>query len=66
MYNLILQIFTAGQWHDAMTLDFDDPEKGFESRCSFGYEAGYLGENIAKRVRPARFPASSPITCVAT
>lgn len=46
MYNLTLQIFTAGQWHDAMILDFDDPEKGFESRCSFGYEAGYLVENI--------------------
>ena len=46
MYNLTLQIFTAGQWHDAMILDFDDPEKGFESRCSFGYEADYLVENI--------------------
>ncbi|HWH86384.1 MAG TPA: HipA domain-containing protein [Pseudomonas sp.] len=46
MYNLTLQIFNTGQWHDAMILSFDDPEKGFESRCSFGYEAGYLVDNI--------------------
>ncbi|WP_166221973.1 type II toxin-antitoxin system HipA family toxin [Pseudomonas atagonensis] len=46
MYNLTLQIFTAGQWHDAMVLTFDEPEKGFESRCSFGYEASYLVDNI--------------------
>ncbi|CAI8844505.1 serine/threonine-protein kinase HipA [Pseudomonas sp. IT-347P] len=46
MYDLTLQIFTAGKWQDAMTLSFDDPEKGFESRCSFGYETAYLAENI--------------------
>lgn len=46
MYNLTLQIFTAGKWQDAMILSFDDPEKGFESRCSFGYETAYLAENI--------------------
>lgn len=28
MYNLTLQIFAAGQWHDAMILSFADPEKG--------------------------------------
>lgn len=46
MYNVTLQIFTAGIWHDAMVLSFDDPEKGFASRCSFGYETDYLAENI--------------------
>lgn len=46
MYDLTLQIFTSGQWHDAMVLNFDTPEKGFESRCSFGYETAYLVENI--------------------
>jgi serine/threonine-protein kinase HipA len=46
MYDLTLQIFTAGKWQDAMILSFDDPEKGFESRCSFGYETTYLAENI--------------------
>lgn len=46
MYDLTLQIFTAGKWQDAMILSFDDPDKGFESRCSFGYETTYLAENI--------------------
>jgi len=46
MYNLTLQIFTAGQWHDAMILSFADPEKGFESRCDFGYQTTYLVENL--------------------
>ncbi|MHC8397759.1 HipA domain-containing protein [Pseudomonas sp. LB3P93] len=62
MYNLTLQIFITGKWHDAMDLSFDSPEKGFESRCSFGYETPYLVENIedvgapfAKAVS-ARFP----------
>ncbi|MFS2202284.1 HipA domain-containing protein, partial [Pseudomonas sp. Pseusp3] len=45
MYNLTLQIFTAGEWSDAMVLSFDNPEKGFESRCNFGYETGYLVDN---------------------
>ncbi|MGH8386971.1 MAG: HipA domain-containing protein [Pseudomonas sp.] len=45
MYNLTLQIYTSGNWHDAMTLSFDNPEQGFENRCSFGYEQAYLFEN---------------------
>ncbi|MGH8349658.1 MAG: HipA domain-containing protein [Pseudomonas sp.] len=62
MYNLTLQIFTAGEWSDAMVLSFDNPEKGFESRCNFGYETGYLVDNheaigspFSKAVS-ARFP----------
>ncbi|MHC8336680.1 HipA domain-containing protein [Pseudomonas sp. HLT2-19-2] len=62
MFNLTLQIFATGKWHDAMVLDFDDPGKGFESRCNFGYLTPYLVENIecigspfAKAVS-ARFP----------
>lgn len=46
MHNLTLQIFDAGKWHDAMVLSFDAPDKGFESRCSFGYETAYLVSNI--------------------
>jgi serine/threonine-protein kinase HipA len=46
MYNLTLQIYTTGKWRDAMVLSFDSPEKGFESRCNFGYETPYLVENI--------------------
>lgn len=59
---LTLQIYVSGTWHDAMVLNFDSPEKGFESRCSFGYEQAYLCENyesigtpFAKAVS-ARFP----------
>ena len=62
MYDLTLQIFITGKWHDAMVLSFDSPEKGFESRCNFGYATPYLIENIedigapfAKAVS-ARFP----------
>ncbi|MFJ2711389.1 HipA domain-containing protein [Pseudomonas sp. NPDC087346] len=62
MYNLTLQIFTAGQWQDAMVLSFDNPEQGFESRCSFGYETAYLVDNIDdigsrfSKAVSARFP----------
>lgn len=62
MYDLTLQIYTGGKWHDAMVLSFDSPEKGFESRCSFGYEQAYLFENHEDIGTPfaaavsARFP----------
>lgn len=62
MYDLTLQIYTAGVWHDAMVLSFDSPEKGFESRCSFGYEQTYLFDNYEEIGTPftkavsARFP----------
>ncbi|WP_256345666.1 hypothetical protein [Pseudomonas sp. PD9R] len=29
-----------------MVLSFDNPEKGFESRCSYGYEHTYLVNNF--------------------
>ena len=62
MYDLTLQIYKDGQWHDGMVLCFDSPEKGFESRCSFGYEHSYLFENYENIGSPfasavsARFP----------
>lgn len=62
MYDLTLQIYKDGQWHDAMVFSFDNPEKGFESRCSFGYEQTYLFENYENMGSPfasavsARFP----------
>lgn len=62
MYNLTVQIFMTGKWHDAMILGFENPEKGFESRCNFGYETSYLVENIEDIGTPfskavsARFP----------
>ncbi|MFY0730049.1 type II toxin-antitoxin system HipA family toxin [Pseudomonas sp. NFX15] len=62
MYNLTLQVHTDGNWHDAMVLSFDRPEKGFESRCSFGYAQSYLFDNYEEIGTPfakavsARFP----------
>ena len=35
-YSLILQIFAAGHWRDAMRLEFSEPEKGFDGRCRAG------------------------------
>ncbi|WP_347902808.1 HipA domain-containing protein [Pseudomonas purpurea] len=46
MLELTLQIHASGEWQDAMVLTFDDPEQGFASRCSFGYELGYLIDNV--------------------
>jgi serine/threonine-protein kinase HipA len=42
MYNLTLQLYLRGQWHDAMRLGFEKPENGQESPCSFAYEQAYL------------------------
>ncbi|MEX3774671.1 type II toxin-antitoxin system HipA family toxin [Pseudomonas sp. MYb118] len=62
MYDLTLQVHASGEWRDAMRLSFDNPEKGFESRCSFGYEAHYLVDNYENIGSPfaaavsARFP----------
>ncbi|MFJ4193800.1 HipA domain-containing protein [Pseudomonas sp. NPDC089534] len=62
MHKLTLQMFTAGKWCDAMALNFDEPQKGFGSRCSFGYETAYLVENLDAVGSPfskavsARFP----------
>ncbi|HWT70355.1 MAG TPA: HipA domain-containing protein [Pseudomonas sp.] len=62
MYSLTLQVFKAGEWSDAMVLSFDSPEKGFDSRCSFGYETAYLFEHHEAMGSPfsdavsARFP----------
>ncbi|EJM24062.1 HipA-like protein [Pseudomonas sp. GM21] len=62
VYNLTLQIYTQEKWLDAMVFSFDSPEKGFESRCNFGYETPYLVENIENIGTPfakavsARFP----------
>ena len=46
MLALTLQIYNVGNWQDAMTVTFDEPERGFDSRCSFGYETSYLVEHI--------------------
>ncbi|MDB5996706.1 MAG: toxin HipA [Pseudomonas sp.] len=43
---LTLQVYTSGNWLDAMTLVFAEPEKGFESPCRFGYKKDYVSNNF--------------------
>lgn len=46
MYALTLQLYESGNWLDAMTLVFADPEKGFEGPCRFGYKTGYVAQHL--------------------
>ncbi|RON51052.1 HipA domain-containing protein [Pseudomonas frederiksbergensis] len=46
MYTLTLQVYTSGNWLDAMTLVFTEPEKGFEGPCRFGYKKDYVANNL--------------------
>lgn len=46
MFQLTLQLYSAGQWRDAMTLAFSEPEKGLKGPCRFGYKQDYLVENL--------------------
>ena len=52
MLSLTVQIYSKGNWHDAMQLTFDDPAKGLESRCSFGYDQRYLVEHLEQIATP--------------
>lgn len=42
MFTLTLQLWSAGEWQDAMLLTFHEPQEGLQSRCSFGYLQDYL------------------------
>lgn len=46
MHNLTLQVFTNGQWHNAMELRFEQPEEGLEGACAYGYQQGYLVDSL--------------------
>jgi serine/threonine-protein kinase HipA len=46
MYTLTLQVYESGNWRDAMTLVFADPEKGFEGPCRFGNKTSYVANNL--------------------
>lgn len=46
MYPLTLQLFAQGQWQDAMTLTFSQPEDGFQSPCQFAYTSAYVKSNL--------------------
>ena len=45
-YSLTLQIFTAGHWHDAMRLEFPEPQRGFVGPCRFHYRQDYLADHL--------------------
>ncbi|WP_439863665.1 HipA domain-containing protein [Pseudomonas antarctica] len=61
-FSLMLQLFTEGQWRDAMRLEFSDPQKGFDGPCRFHYRQDYLVDNLQDIQLPfsksvsARFP----------
>ena len=46
MFQLTLQLYSAGQWQDAMTLVFPEPEKELDGACRFGYKQDYLLQNL--------------------
>ena len=46
MHNLTLQVFTNGQWRNAMELRFEQPEEGLEGACAYGYQQGYLVDSL--------------------
>ncbi|TFY89501.1 type II toxin-antitoxin system HipA family toxin [Pseudomonas kairouanensis] len=62
MLNLTVQIYAESKWHDAFELTFDAPDKGFASRCSFGYDQHYLVDHLDQIATPfanavsVRFP----------
>lgn len=43
---LTLQLYTAGSWQDVMRLDFEKPEQGQDSPCSFAYDQQYLVDHL--------------------
>ncbi|WDU62325.1 HipA domain-containing protein [Pseudomonas poae] len=41
-FKLTIQVFSSNHWQDAMTLEFAEPQNGFDGPCRFGYESAYL------------------------
>jgi serine/threonine-protein kinase HipA len=52
MHSLTLQLYLQGDWHDAMRLDFEKPDAGLLSPCSFAYDQHYLVEHLDALARP--------------
>lgn len=46
IYQMTLQVFITGHWHDAVRLEFPEPQKGFKGACRFAYKSEYLVENL--------------------
>ncbi|WP_244165851.1 type II toxin-antitoxin system HipA family toxin [Pseudomonas abietaniphila] len=43
---LTLQLYTSGSWRDVMHLEFEKPELGQNSPCSFAYDQHYLVDHL--------------------
>ena len=72
IHSLMLQIYTEGHWHDAMRLEFSEPQKGFDGPCRFHYRQDYLVENLDDIQRAfsnavsGRFPLEWDVTFLKT
>ena len=59
MFQLTLQLYSTGQWRDAMTLVFPEPDKGLDGPCRFGYKQDYLMQNLEAIESPFRCSVSA-------
>lgn len=46
MFQLTLQLYSDGQWLDAMILKFPEPEKSLDGPCRFAYTQSYLIDHL--------------------
>ncbi|MCF6761325.1 type II toxin-antitoxin system HipA family toxin [Pseudomonas fragi] len=46
MFQLTLQLYSDGQWLDAMILKFPEPEKSLDGPCRFAYTQSYLVDHL--------------------
>ena len=46
MHSLNLQLYSRDQWRDVMRIDFEKPETGLLSPCSFAYDQHYLVDHL--------------------
>ncbi|HEY0287558.1 MAG TPA: HipA domain-containing protein [Pseudomonas sp.] len=61
MYSLTLQLYLQGDWHDAIRLDFENPEAGLLSPCSFAYDQHYLVDHLNALERPTAQSVSATL-----
>lgn len=64
MYSLNLQLYFQGQWRDALRMEFEKPETGLLSPCSFAYDQHYLVEHLQAldRVTAQSVSATLPLS----
>lgn len=61
MFQLTLQLYSSGQWQDAMALVFPEPDKGLDGPCRFGYKQDYLVQNLEAIDSPFRVSVSARV-----